>query len=104
MLSNTPVIGKIPNLKPDWLEEKNGFWTFDPNQIIDILSAYIKNWLEDSVPVELYDEMSKATEPYTLDGQKEQLLTIFKRYMDERTVEMEEGLNKLQPVEEEINN
>jgi len=32
-------------------------------------------------------------------------LSTFKRYMDERILDMEEGLNKLQPVEkEEINN
>ena len=105
MLSNTPIIGKVPNLKPDWLEEKNGFWTFDPNQIINILSAYLKNWLEDSVPTELYDAMAKSVEPYTLEGQKEQVLSTFKRYIDERILDMEDGLNKLQPVEtEKINN
>jgi hypothetical protein len=27
MISGTPVIGKIPNLKPDWMSENNGVWT-----------------------------------------------------------------------------
>ena len=100
MKCKAPVIGKIPNLKPDWLMEENGFWTFDPNQIIDVLSAYIKNWLEDSIPSELFEKMEETIKPYTMQNQEKEVLELFESYQKQKTIELEENLNKLQLVEE----
>ena len=33
MVSKTPVIGKVPNMKPDWLNDENGVWTYELNNI-----------------------------------------------------------------------
>ena len=100
MKCGSPVIGKIPHLKPDWLTEDNGFWTFDPNQIIDILSSYLKNWLEDAIPVELYGKMADTVKPYNMEDQKNRVLEIFESYRNERTLQLEEQTNKLQPMAE----
>ncbi len=100
MKCGSPVIGKIPNLKPDWLTEDNGFWTFDPNQIIDILSAYLKNWLEDAIPTELYEKMAETVKPYNVEDQKTKVLETFGLYQSQKIEQLEIQLNKLQPVEE----
>ena len=54
MLSMTPVIGKVPNMKPEWMNEKNGVWTYDINNMSDILAEFIQNWLEDNIDEVLY--------------------------------------------------
>jgi len=100
MKCGSPVIGKVPHLKPDWLTEDNGFWTFDPNQIIDILSSYLKNWLEDAIPAELYQKMAETIKPYNMEDQKRKVLETFGTYQEEKTKQLEVQLNKLQPVEE----
>jgi len=100
MKSGSPVIGKIPHMKPDWLTEDNGFWTFDPNQIIDILSAYLKNWLEDAIPTALYEKMAETVKPYNMENQKRKVLETFETYRSQKVTQLETQLNKLQPVEE----
>jgi len=101
MKSETPVIGTIPNLKPDWLMEDNGFWSFDPNQLIDILSAFLKNWLEDNIPAELYEKMAETVKIYNEADQKERLIEIFKNYQKESLDSLNENLDKLQQVVEQ---
>ena len=35
------VIGKVPNLKPEWLSEENGIWTYQFNDIVDVWIAWL---------------------------------------------------------------
>ena len=100
MKSGVPVIGKIPNLKPNWLKEENGFWTFEQNQIIDIINAYIKTWLEDSVPTDLFNKMNETVEPYTSTNQHSVITNIFNKLMGELTEDLENALNKFTVKEE----
>ena len=37
MKCGVPVIGKVPNLKPGWMRDENGIWTYEMNKIVDIL-------------------------------------------------------------------
>jgi len=95
MKSGVPVIGKIPNLKPEWLEEDNGFWTYDFNSLVDVINAYVKTWLEDSVPETLYK--------YTSETQSEMLLEYFDSLFTEKAVDIENALNKFKETEEQDN-
>jgi glycosyltransferase involved in cell wall biosynthesis len=56
MSCGTPVIGKVPNMKPEWLNEDNGIWTYETNNIVDIISEYTQNWLEDNINEDLYEK------------------------------------------------
>ena len=49
MICENPVIGKVPNMKPEWLSDDNGVWTYELNNISDILAEFIQNWLEDNI-------------------------------------------------------
>ena len=51
-------------MKPEWLNDKNGIWTYELNNIHDILAEYIQNWLEDNVNIELYDKGIETSEEY----------------------------------------
>jgi hypothetical protein len=100
MKTGVPVIGKIPNLKPEWLEEDNGFWSYEYNQLVDVINSYIKTWLEDSVPTELLDKMDNTVKKYSVDNRKKQTTAFIERVMGEKVVELENALNKFTVNEE----
>ncbi len=100
MKSGVPVIGKIPNLKPEWLQEENGFWSYEFNQLVDVINAYIKTWLEDSVPTQLFEKMDETILPYTYDNQNKAVISFIDTMMGEKETELENAINKLTVNEE----
>lgn len=77
MKCGVPVIGSVPNMVPEWMTDKNGMWTNNINNIVDILGNYIQAWLEDLEPQELYEEMETAYTKYTEKNQKELIENYF---------------------------
>ena len=57
MKSNVPVIGKVPNLSPDWMSEDNGIWVTDQTLLPDLVADYAQNWLEDNIDPQIYEKM-----------------------------------------------
>jgi glycosyltransferase involved in cell wall biosynthesis len=102
MASGTPVIGKVPNLKPGWMEESNGIWTYQINEIIDILANYTQNWLEDNISPELYEKMLETSQKFQ-DTKKyeESIITTFNDYFDVRTKLFSDQIDKLKISEEQ---
>lgn len=100
MKSGVPVIGKIPNLKPEWLEEDNGFWTYDFNSMVDVINAFVKTWLEDSVPETLYEKMDETVAKYDSTTQSEMLLEYFGSLFQEKETDISNALNKFTEKEE----
>lgn len=96
MKSGVPVIGKVPNLVPEWMTDKNGLWTNNVLSIPDILAQYFQAWLEDREPSELYDEMEKVKTLYTESEQKTKLIEVYTSIFTERHKE----LKQLLPTEE----
>ena len=54
MACGTPVIGKVPNMKPEWMSDTNGVWTYELNNMVDIVAEYTQNWLEDNISDSTY--------------------------------------------------
>ena len=100
MKSGVPVIGKIPNLKPEWLQEENGFWSYEFNQIVDVVNAYMKTWLEDSVPAQLFEKMEETIVPYTTENQNKEIKSFMDNLMKDKEEELENAINKLTVNEE----
>ena len=60
MKSNTPVIGKIPRMVPEWMGtvdengnlnlNDNGIWTANLNSIPDVVATMVGLYLEDALP------------------------------------------------------
>jgi hypothetical protein len=96
MISGTPVIGKVPYLKPDWMTENNGVWTNNVNEIVDIVSTFTQNWLEDNISEELYVEMSEVGKKYQ-DNEKFELsiVELFNSYFDTRLESFNLQLEKI---------
>ena len=100
MLCETPVIGVLPTLRPDWLSNENGIWAFDDSKIVEILGTYMKNWLEDNVPTQLLEKMEVTNKLYPEEKQRDGILEFFKTSVEAKIKEFENGINKLTPVGE----
>jgi hypothetical protein len=49
MASGIPVMAKVPNLIPNWVDNNNGLWVDDTMKLQDYNAEFIQNWLEDNV-------------------------------------------------------
>lgn len=95
MKSNVPVIGKVPNLPPTWMNEDNGIWITDQTLLADVVSDFIQNWLEDNIKPEIYDEMKKTSDQYS-DKQKFEstVVSLFDGYLTTRADAFEQQITK----------
>lgn len=109
MECDTPVVGKLPEMLPEWMLETdedgnekiagNGVWTNSKLAIPELISRYIKLWLEDKHPQELFDEMNKTKGVYTVEKQEERTEEVFYKLLDDKKKEIE---NKLSEIKENI--
>jgi hypothetical protein len=99
MKCDVPVLGLVPDMVPEWMGDKNGLWTQDPLMIVDLAANYFQAWLEDGEPQELYDEMLKVKEQYTLEQQKTKMIEVYGNIIQNRIDELKSKL----PLEVENN-
>lgn len=91
-----PVIGKVPNLVPEWMTEKNGVWVQDSIRMIDYIADFVQNWLEDNISEDLYTSMSETAEKYSNEENfKNKVSELFSSYANVRISNFESELNKL---------
>jgi hypothetical protein len=69
MRTGIPVIGRIPYLTPEWMNENNGIWLDNNNQMVDVIADVVQTWLEDNIRPELYTEGKETSEKY-IDKEK----------------------------------
>jgi len=105
METETVVIGKIPNLIPEWMEgtdeegnnfiKNNGVWTNTTINMSELIATYLKVWLEDSVPSELTESIKANKGQYTSEKQKEAVSNVYGGLITNRVNELTSTLNKL---------
>lgn len=101
MITGTPVIGKVPNMKPEWMNEENGVWTYQFNEIVDIVANFTQNWLEDNISQDLYKNMYETGSKYLDKGNFESNVSnLFLEYFEKRTNSFSEQLEKIKVTEE----
>lgn len=95
--SGNIVIGKIPELIPEWMlsEDKtqlldNGIWFNDINSVHKIIADVIRTWINDDIPSEITDAMKETDKKYSFDEYKLNLNNLINSYIDERVKEFEE--------------
>ena len=95
MKSGVPVIGKVPNISPDWMTEENGIWITDKTLLVDVIADYVQNWLEDNINPEIQEEMKKTLELIS-DKQKfdSSVVTLFSTYLNTRADSFEQQISK----------
>ena len=100
MKSGIPVLGLVPNLLPHWMNEHNGMWIQNKNQVVDYIADFLQNWLEDNIKEELFTEMESTIKSIpSKESFYTNCVSLFQSYLDIRKDSFEEQLNKLTPVE-----
>lgn len=95
--SGNIVIGKIPELIPEWMLSKdktqlldNGIWFNDINSVHKIIADVIRTWINDDIPSEITDAMKETAKKYSFDEYKVNLDNLINSYINERVKEFEE--------------
>ena len=115
--SNTTVIGKIPNMVPEWMEttdeegnnviKNNGVWTNTTLNIPELIATYLKVWLEDSIPSELTEAIDSSKGQYTSEKQLTAITEVYGGLISNRISELNNMLNSIkeqEPAEVETTN
>ena len=114
MECNTPVIGKMPNMLPEWMEniepngevsvKNNGVWTNTTLNIPELIATYLKIWLEDAVPSDLLESMEESKGQYTVESQKQAVEKVYGAMFENRTSELKITLERLEDALKETIN
>ena len=112
--ANTPVIGKIPNMIPEWMEsvdaegnvsiKQNGVWTNTTLNIPELIATYLKVWLEDSVPTDLTEGINESKGGYTAEKQVEAATKVYSTLVENRLNELKITLETLENAQKEKTN
>jgi hypothetical protein len=106
--SNTPVIGKIPEMTPEWMETEkdgslyinnNGLWTSSLLEIPDLISTYLQLWLNDNFPQEISDSMAETSKLYTTEEQAVKVNEVFTTLVNNRISDFNNLLDEVNKTE-----
>jgi len=101
MACGTPVIGKVPNMKPEWMSDTNGVWTYELNSMVDVIAEYTQNWLEDNISEQLYQSGIETASVYqNKEDFESQVVSTFESYLSVRLENFKTQLERLTVTEE----
>jgi hypothetical protein len=100
MKMGIPVIGLVPNITPEWMNEENGIWINNQNMIVDVIADFIQNWLEDNINPKLYEEMDVTINKLsTKEKFESEVVELFAKMIDTRADSFEAQISKLEITE-----
>jgi len=110
MKTNTPVIGKIPRMVPEWMGSidpngnlnlnDNGIWSPNMNAIPDIIATMVGLFLEDALPENINNGMSEWSGKYTTEVSNSAIKEVYDGIFKRRVVELETTYEQLIQKEE----
>lgn len=99
MKMNIPVLGLVPDITPSWMNEDNGLWVNNKTIIIDVLSDFIQNWLEDNLNPTLFEQMEKTMESIsTIEKFENDTIALFSEIFEKRITSFEDQLSKFETI------
>jgi hypothetical protein len=100
MKMGIPVVGLLPYLQPEWLNEDNGIWLSNKNLLVEVVADFVQNWLEDNLNPELFESMEKTATKYSdMEKFKSDVLYTFSDMMNTRMAAFEEQLTKFETID-----
>jgi hypothetical protein len=95
MACGVPVLGKIPDLQPDWINEDNGLWVNETVLLPDFIADFMQNWLEDNIDPKLYEQGKITAEKYKNKTEFDQnVISLFEGYSKVRLESFENQISK----------
>lgn len=97
MKMGIPVMGLVPDIVPTWMTEDNGLWINNKTLIVDVLSDYIQNWLEDNLNPQLFEQMDKTiSELPSQEVFETKTIELFEKMFEIRLTSFEDQLSKFE--------
>jgi len=85
MKMGIPVVGKVPNMVPEWMKEDNGVWIENHLQFTDVIADMVQTWLEDNVKPELYTNSKETASKYSdMEKFKSEVVFLFSDFINKR--------------------
>ena len=110
--TNTPVIGKIPRMVPEWMGtideagnlnlNDNGIWTANLNSIPDIIATMVGLYLEDALPQNIMNGMVEWSDKYSTEDSDKILGEVYDKIFKRRIVELEFSYQQISNTEENV--
>lgn len=111
MKCGVPVLGKIPNIMPEWMgtatqgqykTKNNGIWVLSDNDMPSYIKGYLDLWLSDSLDPVIYSAMEETVAKYIRENTSTQLLEAIESIIANRIEKIKEIFAKqtLQPTVE----
>lgn len=96
----TPVIARVPNKMPSWAYKGDGelsdstIWCTDDLEIVDNIAALFTKWVEDSIPVNILEDLNNDKGRFNKDKFEKSVGDVFKAITDNRVNYLESLLEK----------
>ncbi len=100
--SGVPVIALIPDITPEYATENSCIWTGELLSIPDLISNFIKLYLEDAIPEEITKGTKELSKKY---GEKEGIQEIertYRKLVDERKEEFQTFINSNREISQQM--
>ena len=99
MKMEIPVLGLVPDITPSWMTEDNGLWVNNKTIMVDVLSDFIQNWLEDNLSPKLFEQMEKTlSELPTKEDFEKNTIFLFTKMIETRISSFEDQLSKFETI------
>jgi hypothetical protein len=99
MKMGIPVLGLVPDVVPTWMNENNGLWINNKTTIVDVLSDFIQNWLEDNLNPDLFKYMDETMSLISTESKfEEDVISLFSDFFEKRLTSFEDQLSKLETI------
>lgn len=102
MKVGTIPICLIPDVTPEYLVDEegkpvqnSGVWTADFFQLPSLIADTLRMFLDDEIGVDVYDKFKKIADNYSPEISKNQLLTIYKGYFQDRRDSLQKAFDTL---------
>lgn len=105
MKCGVPVIGKIPEMMPEWMGEEtsgqykikdNGIWVLNYLSIPEYIAQFMDEWFTDTLNPEVYTSMQGTAEKYSKENFKNQTRETFNSLVEKRIQKLEEAKKSLE--------
>lgn len=83
MKSGSIVIGKVPDMIPEWMLDKdgnftdNGLWFDDINKVHELIANVVQSWINDEMPEALMENMNKMKDVYSVEEQRKDIEKVY---------------------------
>ncbi len=88
MKSGSVVIGLIPEIESEYMVDYSALWTNDFYQLPDLLSEFIKMFIQDAIPEVITNKMIEVSSQYSEQSGKDNIVNTYEYFFNKRIKEL----------------